>query len=244
MCLLWIEAADWPKGARARRTRMLKSWSSVLVLALAGCVGLSSALADDAPKKKEGKKKPSAEQIVKKLDANEDGKLSVEELVKSPRIKDEARAKKMVERMDADKDGAISAEEFKKAFKKHRGPHRRHHKKGDGKKREGKRPSAEQIIKKLDANGDGKLSAEEWAKSPRAKDPERAKKMFEKIDANKDGAVCPVELKKAFEKRRGHHRHHKGKGDKKECGAKKECPAKEKDKAEKDSAKKESEEKK
>ena len=115
---------------------MSKLWSCMLVFALVGAVAAAGAFADDAPKKKEGKKRPSAEQIFKKLDTDQDGKLTVAELAKSKRIKDEAKAKEVLGRMDADKDGSVSLDEFTKYLAKR---HAEHRKKGGHKKEGGEK---------------------------------------------------------------------------------------------------------
>lgn len=64
------------------------------------------------PQGQEGKKPPTAEQLMKEMDANKDGKLSKEEL-KGP-IKDD------FSKIDTDKDGFLSLEELKKASKPER----------------------------------------------------------------------------------------------------------------------------
>ncbi len=61
------------------------------------------------PQGKERKKPPTFEQLLKEMDANEDGKLSKDE-VKGP-LKDEFT------KIDTDEDGFISEEELKKAPK-------------------------------------------------------------------------------------------------------------------------------
>ena len=74
---------------------MSKLWSTLVVFAVLAFVG--SAYAQEAPKKKGGEegKRPPIKQIFKKLDADGNGKLTAEELVKSPMIKDEAKAKEV-----------------------------------------------------------------------------------------------------------------------------------------------------
>lgn len=125
---------------------MSKCWSSVLVFTLAAFVAATGVFADDAPKKKEGRKHPSPEQIFKKLDGDQDGKLTVAELVKSRRIDgDEAKAKQAVGRMDTNKDGSVCLDEFTKAMEKRRaqrekngGPRKGGGKRGDKKNGETK----------------------------------------------------------------------------------------------------------
>ncbi len=98
---------------------MLKLWSCVLVVAFAVCVAATGVFADDAPKKKEGRKHPSPEQIFKKLDGDQDGKLTVAELAKSRRFNgDEAKAKDALAKMDANGDGSVCVVEFTKAIEK------------------------------------------------------------------------------------------------------------------------------
>ncbi len=95
---------------------MSKLWTVLLVVAVMGVVAVGSAVAADDGEKQE-RKRPDLKQIFKKLDADEDGKLTAEELAKSPRI-DEARAKKIVESADTNKDGGVCIKEFAAAIKK------------------------------------------------------------------------------------------------------------------------------
>jgi len=91
---------------------------------------VSSVYAADAPKK-DGHKRPSPEQIFKKLDKDGNGTLSVEELKANPRLKD--KAEEIFKRWDANKDGKVCCKEFGEAFaKRHHGGehHRGEHKKG------------------------------------------------------------------------------------------------------------------
>jgi Ca2+-binding EF-hand superfamily protein len=120
---------------------MSKLWSCVLVFTLAAFVAVTGVFAADAPKKKEGRKRPSPEQIFKKLDGNQDGKLTVDELAKSRRINgDEAKAKEVLGKMDTNKDGSVCLEEFTKAFEKR---HAQRGKKDGPKKGPGKREKKE-----------------------------------------------------------------------------------------------------
>lgn len=59
--------------------------------------------------KKDGKKPPTFEQLIEDMDANEDGKLSKEEV--------KGRLKKDFEKFDADEDGFITEKEFENAPK-------------------------------------------------------------------------------------------------------------------------------
>ena len=131
---------------------MSKFWSSMLVLVVATLFAVGSVSAQEGKKKggKKGeRKRPSAEQIFKKLDADGDGFITVAEMLKSPRIKDKAAAEKRIERMDTDKDDTVSLEEFEAAMKKWRearkkGGHKRgDHKKGGHKKGDHKKKPAD-----------------------------------------------------------------------------------------------------
>lgn len=64
------------------------------------------------PQGHDGKKQPTAAELIKKMDADKDGKLSKKE-VKGP-IKDD------FEKIDTDKDGYLTLEELKKAPKPER----------------------------------------------------------------------------------------------------------------------------
>jgi len=117
---------------------MSRLWTMAAAFVAVSFLGAGLLRADDAPKKKEHKR-PTAEQIVKKLDTDENGTLSLDEFSKSRRLKDDAeKAKKIFEKIDADKDGQVSAKELAEAFKRHREHHKGHHHKGDHKKAEGK----------------------------------------------------------------------------------------------------------
>ena len=116
---------------------MSKLWSCVLVFTLAAFVAVTGVFADDAPKKKEGRKRPSPDQIFKKLDGDQDGKLTAAELAKSKRLDgDEAKAEKAIARMDTNKDGSVCLDEFTKAMEKRQAERG---KKGGPKKGGGKR---------------------------------------------------------------------------------------------------------
>jgi len=88
-------------------------------------------------KKQEGRKRPSAEAVFKKLDANSDGKIVLDEFLKSRRAQqNEERAKAFFKRIAGD-DEAITLEELKAAFEKMRQRHAERGKRPEGKKPEG-----------------------------------------------------------------------------------------------------------
>lgn len=108
---------------------MRRLWIMAAAMVAVSFLAAGLLRADDAPKKKEHKR-PSPEQIIKKLDTDESHTLSLEEFSKSPRFKDNAEgAKKAFMRMDANKDGQVCVKELTEAFKKHH-----EHHKGEGKK--------------------------------------------------------------------------------------------------------------
>lgn len=66
-------------------------------------------------------KRPNPEEIFKKLDADADGSMTLDEFKKSPiGQKDEAKAEEIYKKIDANSDQKVTLEEFKT----HRPPHR------------------------------------------------------------------------------------------------------------------------
>lgn len=110
--------------------------------------------------------KPSPEEILKRLDTDNDGLISKSEA-------NEARNGKMAENfdtIDANSDGFIDEDELK-----------------SGKR---KKPSADQFMKDIDANEDGNLDELEVAASENLP----IKNNFSKIDTNEDGVLSKTEL--------------------------------------------------
>jgi Ca2+-binding EF-hand superfamily protein len=121
---------------------------------------------DNPPNQNAKEGPPSASELLKKMDANKDGKLSKAE-VKGPLQKDFLK-------VDKNKDGFLSKVELEKLpspSKERQGP-----------------PNESGLLKKMDANKDGKLSKAE-VKGPLQKD-------FSKVDKNKDGFLSKAELDK------------------------------------------------
>ncbi|WP_350284795.1 EF-hand domain-containing protein [uncultured Croceitalea sp.] len=66
--------------------------------------------------RQERREPPTFEELIEAMDANEDGKLSKDEI--------KGRLKKNFEKIDADEDGFITAEEFENAPRPERRPRR------------------------------------------------------------------------------------------------------------------------
>jgi Ca2+-binding EF-hand superfamily protein len=115
--------------------------------------------------------------MFQKMDANADGKISVDEHA--------AAAKTMFETMDANKDGKVTAAEMEAAHEKIVG-------KAAAGKDKGKQMSAAEKLKVVDTNGDGALSAEEHLAGSKA--------MFDKMDGNHDGFLTKPELEAGHDK--------------------------------------------
>lgn len=114
---------------------------------------------------------PNPEMMFGKLDANKDGKVTLDEV---PAERKEIFERGMA-RFDKDGNKAYSLEEFKGMMSQLGGA-------PGG-------PAGGEILKRImegDKNGDGKLSKEEV--------PERMRDQFEKIDANSDGFVSKEEI--------------------------------------------------
>lgn len=94
---------------------------TVLVILLSGCVAMVAMVSDGNAQQEQAKKAKRLEAIFKKLDENNDGKLSLEEFRKivefHPKLKDKANAiSKRFAKLDKDGDGAVSLAEFKLAL--------------------------------------------------------------------------------------------------------------------------------
>jgi len=112
---------------------------------------------------------PDPEMMFKRLDANKDSKVTLDEV---PAERKEIFERGMA-RFDKDSDKSLSLTEFKEMM--------------SGMSMGG-RPGGEMLKKIMegDKNGDGKLSKEEA--------PERMRQQFEKIDADKDGYLQKEEI--------------------------------------------------
>ena len=101
-------------------------WLKVAAAAAVLCV-FAWASASAAEGKKGDRPKRDPAEMFKKLDTNSDGKISLEEWLKAPFAKDEAKAKERFTKLDTDKDGFLSLDEFKAG----------HEQRGEGGKRGG-----------------------------------------------------------------------------------------------------------
>ena len=152
-----------------------------LLAILAGLVVTSpNASAQENRRERGGFGRQLPPELLKKYDADGDGKLNEAEM-KTWR---DAREKENLEKYDADKDGKLNDEERKKMESEN--PRR-----GGG----GFPPPDAETLKKFDKDGDGKLSDEERTAQREA----RQKEMLEKYDADKDGKLSEEEGRKARE---------------------------------------------
>lgn len=116
--------------------------------------------------------RPSPEEILERLDTDNDGLISKSEA-------NEARNGKMAENfdtIDVNSDGFIDEDELK-----------------SGKK---KKPNVDQLMKEIDANNDGDLDELEIAASENL----AIKNNFSKIDKDEDGFITRTELDNFFSK--------------------------------------------
>lgn len=169
--------------------------------------------------------------IFKRLDKNEDGKLGRDELSRmGGKGHDKHEPMKRLWELDADKSGGISFDEFKagQVFQKlppekqeaifkridtdgdglitpkdrpQRPKRGDGDRKGDGDRDRDKGP--ERINRKLDTNGDGALSFEEFRAGPSVKDltEDQQEDRFELLDRNKDLKISPEDFPRPKEKK-------------------------------------------
>ena len=103
----------------------MKLFFAVAAVALVSC---TMAWGQDEKSKEEHGPRRSPEEILKKLDTNSDGKISLDEWKAGPRSqKDPAHAEEMFKKLDANHDGFITLDELK-AMGQH---HHEHGKKGE-----------------------------------------------------------------------------------------------------------------
>lgn len=95
----------------------MENKSVKLVLSIATVLILGVFTSQAQEDRQERKERPTAEELIKKMDKDEDGKLSKKE-VKGPLEKD-------FDKIDTDEDGFLTKEELEKAPKPERGQGRR-----------------------------------------------------------------------------------------------------------------------
>jgi hypothetical protein len=91
----------------------------VLSVVLATCVGAGAAFAQEAPKKKAPRPRPTAEQRFQRLDTDSDGKLTLAELTARLTNEDsKAKAEKLFKEADKGSKGHLTLDEFKTIYDK------------------------------------------------------------------------------------------------------------------------------
>ena len=93
---------------------MTKFWSWILVVVVAGCISAGSALAADGAKKGADKPRPTPEERFKKLDKDNDGKVTLAEFTAA--VKDDQKKQTMetvFKKMDKDNKGFLTIDDFK-----------------------------------------------------------------------------------------------------------------------------------
>lgn len=160
-------------------TKMKTSIHILGILALASSISLAEG------DRKQDRKRPNPAEIMKKLDANNDGSISKTEFMAGERAqKNPERAAKAFAHMDSDGDGQLSPNDFAQ---------RRNNGGGKG----GKRPNPAKIFKHLDKDDNGSISKREFLSGERAqKNPEMAAKLFGRLDADNNGEITPDEFAK------------------------------------------------
>lgn len=161
----------------------------LLLPALAGLALISVARADEPPSG-EG---ADASTMFAKLDANQDGKLTADEVP--------ADRKQLFERLvriaDKDGDGALVVAEFSAGLKPSGEPQapvaaesREQRRAAKGKNQGDQKPDLGQLLKRWDANGDGKVTLEEVPEKRR----EQFGKLLARLDKNGDKELSSDEL--------------------------------------------------
>lgn len=162
----------------------MKTLSFAAVLVLLGIVPLASA------QDEQRSAGPSPEELFGRLDANQDGAVTGDEIPE--------RQKRFLDRVvkagDKNGDGKLDKEEFVAGLKA--GREQPQGQPTDQARPDQPRPAQglqqfnpEQLFKRLDTNGDGKITKDDEV-------PERAQELVKRADADKDGTVTKEELAK------------------------------------------------
>jgi len=125
--------------------------------------------------------KPDPDQVIARLDTNNDGKIDKEEASQAPR----GKLAENFDKLDSNNDGYLVLEELEARAS------------GNKNKQKGK-PSPEKVFEMVDNNNDGQLDKLEVA----SKDRGRLEENFASIDTNSDDVISMEELK-AFHESKG-----------------------------------------
>ena len=153
---------------------MKRNKLKTVVLGLGIALFMSNYSFGQSQDRQERKERPTFAKLLKEMDANEDGKLSENEV--------DGPLKEQFAAIDADKDGFITEAEMKPKVKEVKSEKKS---KGKGKGM----PTYTELLEQMDADKDGKLSKSE-VKGPLKND-------FSKVDTDKDGFLSEAELKNA-----------------------------------------------
>ena len=107
--------------------------------------------------------------IFKRLDANGDGKVTLQEYINQSRWKDEAKAKAIFNATDRNSNGTITVEEYIE--------------------NRTITDEAKEIFNEMDKNSDGILTEEEFVENSKIEDKILAKQIFEKMDVDGKGEL-------------------------------------------------------
>jgi Ca2+-binding EF-hand superfamily protein len=152
--------------------RKMISWPGVAVLV--SCLALPAMAAQGTESEEAGPRRnrgpghtrPDAEERWKKLDQDNDGRISRSEW---------RRNEQAFDRMDSDKDGFLTKEELRSAAREFRGRRRSRLREmdtdADGSISRSEWKGKEEIFNRLDANSDGLLSRDELRGARKRRDP-------------------------------------------------------------------------
>lgn len=143
--------------------------------------------APERPDRPSREGRPAPGQFFKRLDANGDGQVSIDEVPEERR----EGFKRLIERGDKDGDESLSKQEFAQAFAGG-APGKARPESKEGKRPEG-RPDPARFFVRMDANKDGKVTLDE---APEPLRP-RIEQMIRRADTDGDMAVTLDELRAA-----------------------------------------------
>lgn len=132
--------------------------------------------------------------IFNKLDANNDGKISSDELLQQP-FGDTERKKARFAKMDTNQDGSVTLEEFHQG-KLDKGGYFMKHLHGMNGKCNDQQSCLKVRFDNLDADKDGKISRTEFVHNV---------PLFSNFDANNDGVITREEIMQHFQNKTHHH---------------------------------------